>query len=188
MSKALKYGKTSSTKWTVLELEWFSKNSYNTAIKNLRDWHPRHSLRLILCCIKFIDCYPADIGQQASADLQLRKLFCEFSGATALLVLARSADNIEVQLQDYLDLRKHVASFDKLLEDKLSSLEEVSANDLMQKLAVLITFDFEAACHLKAWPSLCEIILRAEVCKSMKVYHLMADCLLCTQAATPGDY
>lgn len=141
---------------------------------------------MILSCIKFIDYYPADISQQISEDLALRKMFCEFTGATALLTLARSEDNVEAQLQNYLELRKHVDKFDEILEQKVETMESVSAVDLLQKLSVLLTFDFEAACHLKAWDSLGEIILKAAVCKSMRIYQLMADCLLCTQAPTAG--
>jgi hypothetical protein len=172
--------------WDVRELDWFSKNSYNLAIKNLSIWSPRHSLRMLTCCIAFIDHYPKDISDQVSDDLCLRKMFCEFSATTALLGLARGEDNIEVQLQDYLNLRKHADSFDALLQEKLGKLGEVAEEDLMRKLSILIAFDFEAACHLKAWDDLFEVITKADCCKSHRVYELMADCILCSQAPTQG--
>jgi len=143
--------------WEVRELDWFSKNSYNLVIKNLSTWTPRHSLRMLTCCIAFIDHYPKDISDQISEDLCLRKMFCEFSAVTALLALARGEDNIETQLQDYLNLRK-------------------------------LVFDFEAACHLKAWDDLHEIIIKSDCCKSSRVYELMADCILCSQAPTQGSF
>lgn len=180
MRKSNKSAAGSEPLWTVHELDWFSKNSYNTAIKNISIWTPFNSLRMLRCCISFIEQYPPDIGETL-ADLSLRKMFCEFSAAAALASLARGEDNIEVQLQNYLDLRKHVRSFDTLFNEKSETMEEVQAEDLLQKLAVLLAFDFEAACHLKAWDDLSETILNASICKSSRAFHLMADCLLCVQ-------
>lgn len=179
-------GKSEVTKWSISELDWFSKNSYNIVIRHLCDWHPSCSLRILLCCIKFIDHYPVDVSQQTADDLILRKVFCEFSSATALLALARGEDNTEIRTQNYLDLRKHVSSYDKLLEEKLNALEEPAVKDLMQKLAILLTYDFEAACQLRDFDNLGEVILRAAVCKSMRVFQLMADCLLCSDVPTAG--
>jgi hypothetical protein len=141
---------------------------------------------MLLCCIAFINQYPKDIDEPSSDDLWLRKMFCEFSSATALVALARGENVIETQLQDYLSLRKHVESFDGLLQEKLDGLEEGPRLDLLQKLAVLLGFDFEAACHLKAWDSLSEVILKAACCNEPKVYELMADCMLSSQAPTQG--
>jgi hypothetical protein len=174
------------TTWTVPELDWFSKNSYNLAIKNISVWNPRSLLRILVCCITFINQYPRDISEQVSEDLSLRKMFCDFSAATALVALARGEDVVEDQLQCYLKLRKHVDSYDNLLQDKLGKIEEVPAQDLLQKLSILIVFDFEAACHLKAWESLWESITKAQVCRNPKVYELMADCILSSQAPTQG--
>ncbi|TAQ83981.1 hypothetical protein B7494_g7694 [Chlorociboria aeruginascens] len=151
--------------WNAAELDWFSKNSYNIAIKYLAAWHPRHSLRMLVCCITFIDHYPRDISDEISDDLSLRKMFCDFSAATALVSIARGEDDIEQQLQDYLNLRKHVGSFDSSLQEKLPNMEKELAQDLLQKFAIILAFDFEAACRLKAWDDLGKIILTAVSCK-----------------------
>ncbi|KAF4637760.1 hypothetical protein G7Y89_g330 [Cudoniella acicularis] len=170
--------------WTVSELDWFSKNSYNTAVKHISVWSPRYTLRILTCCIAFINQYPSDMSEQILEDLSLRKMFCEFSAGTALVALARAEDNIENQLQYYLNLRKHVGSFDRLLQDKLDKMDEDPAQDLLQKLSVLLAFDFEAACQLKDWDELGEVLLKAEVCKSFRLYELMADCILCCHPPT----
>lgn len=174
----------SDTVWDVRELDWFSKSSYNLVINNISTWSPRHSLRMLTCCIAFIDHYPKDISDQISDDLCLRKMFCEFSAVTALLALARGEDNIEVQLQDYLNLRKHVDSFYSLLQERTGKLGEEAEEDLLRKLSILSAFDFEAACHLKAWDDLPDIITTADCCKNQRLYELMADCILCAQAPT----
>lgn len=188
MHKSPRTAPASETLWTIAELDWFSKNSYNLSIKHLSCWSPRHSLRMLQCCVAFIDQYPSDISEPISDDLSLRKMFCEFCAATALIALARGGDHVETSLQDYLHLRKHVANFDNLLQRQLEKMEEGPAQDLLQKLSVLIAFDFEAACHLKDWEDLGEIILKAEICKEMRVYELMADCILCSQPPTEGGF
>lgn len=174
------------TSWTVPELDWFAKNSYNIAIMNISKWNPRSILRMLICCIAFIDQYPNEIDGQISEDLTLRKIFCEFSAATTLVSLARGEDVVEDQLQYYLNLRKHVDAFDNLLQEKLRKLEDDPAQDLLQKLAVLLGFDFEAACQLKAWATIGEVLRKAELCRNLRVYELMADCILSSNAPSPG--
>lgn len=174
--------------WTLEEMHWFSKNSYNLAIKHISTWDPRQSIRMLQCCIEFIDQYPQDVDGQISDDLSLRKMFCEFSAAVALVALARSEDNIELQLQDYLSLRQHVTNFDRVLQDKIETQEEGAQQDLSAKWSILTAFDFEAACRLKAWNDLSEIARRADTSKSVQLYEIMADCLLSSQAPTQGDF
>ncbi|KAA8565380.1 hypothetical protein EYC84_011087 [Monilinia fructicola] len=149
--------------WTILELEWFSKNSYNLSLKHLSVWEPQQSIRMLASCIGFIDCHPQDIGQEAHDDVTLRKMFCNFCAATTFVSIARAEENVEIQLQSYLNLRKHVTSFHHLLQKKLEKLDEEIAEDLLRKFSVLLAFDFEAACRLKDWDGLGEIILRARV-------------------------
>ncbi|RDW82233.1 hypothetical protein BP6252_03345 [Coleophoma cylindrospora] len=164
--------------WTVQELDWFSKNSYNYVVKHLSVWDVRHSIRLLVCCIAFIDSYPTDINEKISLDLKLRKMFCQFLAAVMLVVLARGEDVIQDQLQRYLELRKQVASFDSALQDSMNEIYEEPAQDLIQKLAIILAFDFEAACHLKSWDSLSEIVRKAALCQSVRVYEIMADCVM----------
>ncbi|TVY21229.1 hypothetical protein LARI1_G000647 [Lachnellula arida] len=177
-------GQDTDVLWSIPELNWYSKNSYNLALKHISTWPLRYSLRMLTCCVAFIDHYPKDINEQIAEDLSLRKMFCVFSAGTALVVLARGEDNREQSMQDYLNLRKHVSSFDDLLQDKLETLEEGPAQDLLQKLSVLLAFDFEAACQLKAWVDLPSVVGKAEICKNMQVYQLMADCVLNAKAPT----
>jgi len=156
-------------------------------MRNVSVWHPQHALRTIICCIFFIDQYPVDIGEQVSDDLSLRKMFCEYTAGTCLVNLARGEDNIEQQLQYYLQLRKHVLAFDELLQGKLKKLPENASTDLLKKLESLMAYDCEAACHLKAWEGIGEIVLKAKICKSMPLYLVMADCILSCRAPTPSE-
>jgi hypothetical protein len=168
------------------ELNWFSKNAYNLALKFSAEWDPLNILRLLQSCIKFIELYPSDISQQLADDLSLRLIFCHFLATVLLISLARMEDNVEAQLQYYLMIRQHVRSYDTNLQEKLDKLEDGPAEDLLNKLSILLAYDFEAAARLKAWDDLTGVILKAEACKSMKVYELMADCILCCGAPIHG--
>jgi len=168
------------------ELDWFSKNAYNIALTHAPDWEPRKVLRILQSCIAFIGLYPKDLDKQTSEDLSLRLIFCHFLAGVLLISLARAEDNIEVQLQDYLIIRKNVKSFDTILQLKLEKLEEGPAEDLIKKLSILLAYDFEAAVRLKKWDDLPEIIIKSDICKSMKLFELMADCMLCGDAPTDG--
>ncbi|RKF74152.1 Sporulation-specific protein 22 [Golovinomyces cichoracearum] len=170
--------------WTLDEHEWFSKNSYNLAIKHLSDWYPKQIVRLLKSCLVFIDQHLSGVNEQVSDDLSLRKLFCEFSVTTALIVLARAEDNIETRLQNYLEIRRHVASFETVLKTKEETIDEQMTQDLNRKLSILVSFDFEAACQLKAWDDLWKIILKANASKNSRVYEIMADCILCADVPT----
>lgn len=132
--------------------------------------------------------YPRDLSEHVYEDLSLRKMFCAFSAATALISLARAEDNIEYQMQDYLNVRKHVDTFDILLQEKVGNMNEDMEQDLRRKLSILAVFDFEAACRLKAWDDLGEAVLKADAFKSAQVYEIMADIILCSDAPTPGKY
>jgi hypothetical protein len=118
-------GKENGTKlWTIQELDWFSKNAYNLSLKHSSQWHPEQVLRIIQSCIKFPSVYPKDIDNATSNDVTHRRIFCGFLPVMLLVSLAQAEDNIEDQLQDYLELRKHVDSFDARLQSIMEVLEE----------------------------------------------------------------
>ena len=89
---------TADNLFTVAELEWFSRNSYNLALKACADWNPQQTLRLASACLKLLDLYPTNMDPNIAADLSLRRLFCDFLCASLLIVMARAEDNIETQV------------------------------------------------------------------------------------------
>lgn len=143
---------------------------------------------MLSSCLDFMGQYPKDTNEQVYDDLSLRKMFCAFSAATALISLARAEDTIEVQMQDYLNVRKHVDNFDNLLQEKIDKIDEDMEQDLRRKLSILAAFDFEASCRLRAWDDLGEVVLKADACKSSQVYEIMADIILCSGAPTQSKY
>lgn len=122
-----------------------------------------------------------------SDNTSLRKLFCEFSATTVLVALARGEDNIEAQLQEYLRIRKHVDAYYTVIQEIVEKMDQNAQEDLNRKLSILLAYDFEAACRLRAWDDLGDIISRANVSKKSRVYEIMADCILCADAPTQGQ-
>ena len=95
--------------------------------------------------------YPQDIGEEALGDIALRRMFCNFVASAALLALARREDNVELQLQYYLEMRRHIAKFDSEFEERFAKLDDnMCREDLRMKLGTLLVFDFEGAIALKS--------------------------------------
>ena len=132
------------------ELDWFCKNAYNISLENISSWPPATVVRLTRCCLAMISRYPPDIGEEALGDIALRRIFCNFVAAAALLAMARREDNVELQLQNYLEMRRHIAEFDSEFEERLTNLDNMCQKDLQLKLGTLLVFDFEGAISLRA--------------------------------------
>jgi hypothetical protein len=162
----------------IRELEWFCQNAYNLGLKNADAWNLRHVVRILTACETIIRAFPLDVASPVSGDLSLKAIFCHFVISSALVSLARTQDNTEARLQDYLDMRKHIAAFDAEMETRLDSLDEISRGDLLQKLSSLLVFDFEGATCLMKWEELNEIVHKASSCRRFEAYEAMGDCLL----------
>ncbi|MCJ1397829.1 hypothetical protein MMC11_001025 [Xylographa trunciseda] len=166
------------------ELDWFSRNAYNMALRFCTAWNPPEVLRLVQACLKFIDLYPEDMDSSTLVDLALRRMFCDFLGASLLVMLARGEDAIEPQLQHYLDLRRHAKDFHIQFEAQIDSLQGGAKDDLHRKASTLLTFDFEAAVRLKAWDDVSQIVRDSHACGDSKLYSTIADIILASEAPT----
>ncbi|KAK4204676.1 meiosis protein SPO22/ZIP4 like-domain-containing protein, partial [Triangularia verruculosa] len=171
--------------FTVDEIEWFSRNSYNLALKNTTTWDLSNIIRMLTSCVNIISYVPSDIGGSQLVEIGLKMLFSRFIISSALISIARAEDNVPKQLEDYAAMREHVKAFDTDLPDLLPRLDEHSRDDMLRKHATLLTFDFEAAVVLEAWDDLGGIVQRAIACKSVTAFQAMADSLL--RARAPGQ-
>lgn len=140
----------SGKQFTIDELDWFCKNAYNIGLKNVMVWEARRVVTILECCLSIISGYPSDIPTQIVADTSLRGMFCNFMAATVLLARARSEDNAEIRLQDYLSMRRHVQHFNETLKSRSDALDESLRKDLETKLSTLLVFEFEGATCLKS--------------------------------------
>ncbi|KAF2768602.1 SPO22-domain-containing protein [Teratosphaeria nubilosa] len=138
------------------EIQWWSKNAYNFALKMCADIHPEMLIRLLKVCTTFLGSYPNDGGIMIRDDIYRRRALCHFLSVSALVVLARSSeDGTEYSIQAYAQLRKEVASFmraiDPLQEIKSSSVSLRDQKDIQARKFALLKFDLEAVLHLQQW-------------------------------------
>jgi hypothetical protein len=174
--------------FTVSELTWFCKNSYNLGLKYTQTWDLQHIIRLFSVSLAITKLFPEDIPSDDSKDHSLKAMLCSFIIASAVVSEARSEENIDTQRQLYFSMRKHVAAFDAELQDRGHDLGETLLPDLQAKLAALLVFDFEAALCLKGWAELGEIIRKARTLHDSECLKAMADCLLrSNEVSDPGE-
>ncbi|KAK3320643.1 meiosis protein SPO22/ZIP4 like-domain-containing protein [Cercophora scortea] len=165
------------------EIEWFSGNSYNLALKNTTTWDLRCVVRMLTACVNIISYIPSDRG--SAVEVSLKTLFSRFIIASALISLARTEDNVEKQQNDFLAMRAHIKAFDDELTAHLANLDEKVRDDMVRKQATLFAFDFEGAVCLGQFEDLGSIVQRAVACGSIIAFQAMADCLL--RAQVPGQ-
>ena len=170
--------------FTVNELDWFSRNCYNLALRVCHSWPPHQTLRVVHAALKFIDIYPSDLDPAILSDLSLRRVFCDFVLCSICIHLARNEDNIESQLQHYLSARHSVSDWRSNLPQQQARLEGGALADLTIKHNTLLAYDFEAAARLKAWDDFDTIIVECQECKDTKVFAILADVVLASEAPT----
>ncbi len=143
--------------------------------------------RLLTSCVQIINKFPRRSGSDAAGDLLWFKiLYCHFVVASALASLARAAEDYgEQQLADYRVMRAHITAFEGELLPRIDKTDAGEARDLLDKLAVLCVFDFEAAIALEDWQSLGEVVGRAEICRNAITYQAWETA--CSDRRTPSE-
>ncbi|KAL9100635.1 MAG: hypothetical protein Q9163_004005 [Psora crenata] len=175
---------TKDSPFTRAELDWFSRNSYNLAVKNCNRWPPAATSRLVKTGVHLINLYPPGLDQNTLADLGLRRLFCNFLVGSLSIVRGRQADAEEIQLQHCLDVTKAVDAFRADFGAQMDRVGEGAKDDLRQKYLALLAYDYEAAIRLKAWGSLESIIEESQEYGNPDVFAILADITLAFKAPT----
>ncbi|KAL9084962.1 MAG: hypothetical protein Q9165_007828 [Trypethelium subeluteriae] len=149
----------SNADFTKVELEWFSKNAYNFALKHCTDLHPRTLLRLLQSCTELLELLRGDEGPRGCQDVLLRLSFCHFLAAFASITLARAEDQIEQSAQQYLIARNDAAQFCELFaEVSQDTVGEEAYEDLQAKRFELLRLQLECAVRLGSWNELDELL------------------------------
>lgn len=138
------------------ELQWFSKNSYNLALKYCTVLQPSLVVRMLDVCIKFIESFRKSNAGARPQDFTIRSSYCHYLSASASVVLGRSEDNVEICLQYYLSVRRHVESFQAALQEAelVCELDDATKSDLEGKCFELLKYDLEAILKLQRWEEL----------------------------------
>ncbi|KAF2233241.1 SPO22-domain-containing protein [Viridothelium virens] len=145
--------------FTKAELEWFSKNAYNFALKHCTDLYPRTLLRLLRSCSELLELLRTGEELQGCQDLLLRLSFCHFLAASASITLARAEDQVEQSAQQYLIARNDAARFCELFaEVSREGVGNEAYEDLQDKRFELLRFQLECAVRLGSWNELDELL------------------------------
>lgn len=162
--------------FTEKELEWFSRNSYNIALKYCGSMHPANLLCLLDDCIQFIGLLqkasPKTSRGASTPDLILRLLLCHYLASCAAVVLARSTDSVPESLTAYATVSRHACSFRTTVAPLLHASTTTNNNstsgnisqpidlgaatktDLAAKRAQLLRYELESALKRRDWDSL----------------------------------
>ncbi|KAI1936792.1 sporulation-specific protein 22 [Ophidiomyces ophidiicola] len=178
LSAAVNRETLSMEQLSIPELEWFSRNSYNLALQCCTKWELPNILRLLAACINVIHLYPTNLGEEAEADVEQRKLSCYYLSAILTIAQARLHKDREIQQAFYLDSRIHIQGFRTAISPLLKRNMIDSLSDYIEKYRTLLAFDFEAAVTLDQWSSLAEILKEARNIADARLYSLFADIIL----------
>ncbi|KAH9827645.1 Meiosis protein SPO22/ZIP4 like [Teratosphaeria destructans] len=170
------------------EIQWWSKNAYNLALKMCADIHPEMLIRLLKVCTTFLDSYPDGGRIMVRDDIQRRRALCHFLSASALVVLARSSgDGTEHSIQAYAQARKEVASFMRAAHP-LQETNLQHQKDIQARKFELMKFDLEAVIHLQQWDQIDHALKLFLDLPDHDRWDSLADLLIVThEAATRSE-
>lgn len=177
VQKSKRQSSTSAQDFNRIEIEWFSRNSYNLALEFCSTAHPQFLTRLSTSCIHLVEALEADATPSEKQNLSLRRVLCEFLSMSASVVLARSEDNIEESLQHYLAVRKHGESLRNLVSSQLesSSLGQAAREDLIAKHLDSVKYSLEATMRLSNWDEIEPLFQASWRYEDPKKWHTLAD-------------
>ncbi|QDS73641.1 hypothetical protein FKW77_002299 [Venturia effusa] len=177
VQKTKRQPSTAGQDFNKMEIEWFSRNSYNAALEFCSTAHPRFLYRLSSSCICLIEALEADATPSEKQDLSLRRVSCDFLSMSARVVLARSEDNIEESLQHYMAVRKHGESLRTLVSLQLenSSLGQPARDDLIAKHLDSVKYSLEATMRLSKWDDIEPLFQASWRYEDPKRWHTLAD-------------
>lgn len=162
--------------FTVQELEWFSRNSYNISLKYCGSAHPSRLLCLLDKCIQYIGLLQTASskaqGENGTADLLLRLLLCHYLASSAAIVLARSTDSVQESLTAYTAVSAHAKAFRLTVAPHLPhaaappssghstslapsvDIGAATRADLAAKRGQLLRYELESAFKKRDWDAL----------------------------------
>lgn len=163
------------------EMQWWSKSSFNVALRHCTEIHPEALARMLTVCTRFIDCYLSDVDVGNEDGMRHRKTICHFISASALIVLGRASDEgSEYNLQCYLQARAEIEAF-KLSRRKAS---ESATDDMHSKTFELLKFDLECVLNLQQWDQLDAALQSCLNYEHVDRWDTLADLVLITHSKT----
>ncbi|BFZ64485.1 sporulation-specific protein 22 [Saitoella coloradoensis] len=177
-----------SQQFGLKELDWFSKNAFNFAVKACTSWPSESVVRLAEVCMKFLGLYPADMDTEARKEMLGRQFLCLYICVCALTFVGRKEDNINIEKSHFATARTHAKALRQLRESmqKEGLLEQgapAAGGEFAVKYAIVLMFEFEAIAKESSWEELIGIIEEAEAVECpLRMYECMVDIILTENA------
>lgn len=172
---------SSSGEQSRIELQWWTKNAYNTALRYCTQIHPEHLIRMLRVCTQLMAIYPRDDDPMHIDDLQHRLMICHFLAATALIVLARShLEDSEERLQSYLEARGEIATFMSAYQ-QLVQEDRAEKDKTLRRVLDMLKFDIECVINLRQWDQLDETLKACLKLDGIDRWDTLADLALTIQ-------
>lgn len=168
--------------FTIKELEWFSRTSYNLSLRSIEEWHLTTSIRIVSTCLKFLELYPGDIDASTHEAISLKAIYCHFLSASLGVQISREEDNTNLRVQRYFEVKQQTQAFRVKRQALRDDLAQEVLWDLKDKHATLLLYEFEACVHLKDWDYLSTIVGEAQHCENPRVVQYFGDMIMQSQA------
>lgn len=166
------------------EVQWWSKNAYNLAIRLCATIHPELLVRLLDACMCFLDSYPHDSGLMQQDRVNERKLLCCFLATTALIVLGRSAqNNEEFTLQCFMHAQQRISTFQSIQKKTKSTAQDKQATD---RAFTMLKFNLECILHLQQWNALGQALQDCLEATPASHWDTLADLLIVLHSQLDG--
>lgn len=154
------------------EVQWWSKNAYNLAVRLCPAADPEHVMRLLDVCASFLDHYPNDAALRQQERVEEYKLLCAYLSTTALIVKARSTDNNpEYKQQCFLHAQQRIDTFKKVQASQTHPTDQ-------EHTFTILKFELECILHLDQWHRLSQTLTDCLNTKDVERWDSLADLLI----------
>jgi hypothetical protein len=160
------------------EVQWWSKNSFNIALRLCAEMPPEQLVRLLRACVKFLESFPDDNGLMHHDDLAQRKQICHFLCASASIVLGRSTEDRQQKLQHYLEVQREAKVFLETWQHR--PLEQDASDAEPQRLRAfeMLKFNVESVFHLEQWDDLDAALVACMEFDGVTRWDTLADLII----------
>jgi hypothetical protein len=158
------------------EIQWWSKNTFNIALRYCTEMPPDHLIRLVRACNQFLECYPDDNGLMHHDDLIQRKQICHFICASAFTALGRTSNDRSEQLQNYLEVQREAKAF---LASWQQPHHQIADAELRRARALeMLRFNVESVFKLEQWDKLDEALAACLEFQGTARWDTLADLVM----------
>lgn len=139
------------------EIQWWSKNAYNLALRMCGRVNIELLIRLLVACTRLIDYLSHNQDSSQRTKVTNRRMICHFLSASAYIVLARaSEEGSDSFRQSYMHARVQIAAYleQDVQLDHLTTAPKSDSPQGVERSArkfELLSFDLECLLRLELW-------------------------------------